>query len=109
METLDKLNSRLLSCKVAYNNVMESLMMYVNSSSDILRTESLNKIRRYGHYEKFSPNNLINISSHMRIYLHHKAMEEQLLKQKLILESEIHNLTSKIGFLKTKQDKNDEF
>jgi len=89
------LRENLLSIEVSLKSVLSSLETYKDTARDMLKLESINKIRRYGPQEyvkRFLQSPSKNVSSHMRLFLYHKAMEKKLLEMAETLKNGIYEI-----------------
>lgn len=89
------LKKTLLSLEVSLKSVLSSLDIYQDTANTMLKLESVNKIRRYGRQEyarRYLQNPSKNVSSHMRLFLYHKAMEEKLKSMAESLKNGIYEV-----------------
>lgn len=98
-EMILKLKNEVISIKVNLDSVLSSLDLYQDTANIMLKLESINKTRRYGRsgfIQRYiqSPNK--NVSSHMRLFLYHKAMEQKLLEMAQILKNKIYEIEFEI-------------
>lgn len=101
-ENINILNNKLQQLTVNLNAINYNLSRYTNLSSYIIRSESINKIRRYGEKEyinRFSSNPNRNVSAFMRPFLYTQAMEKKLIEKRNEIFTEINKIKFEISIL----------
>ena len=106
-EKIDVLNKQLQNLVVNLNAVNYNLSKYENLSSFIIRSEAINKIRRYGEKEyitRFASNPNRNVSSFMRPFLYTQAMEKKLIEKRNELFTEINKIKFELHLLENNKN-----
>lgn len=107
-EKIDLLHKQIQNLTVNLNAVNYNLTKYMDLSSLIIKSEAINKIRRYGEKEyliRFASNQNKNISSFMRPFLYTQAMEKKLIEKRNELFTEINKIKFELHLLES--DKNE--
>lgn len=94
-QKLSELRRILKVLEVNLESVTASLDKYQGLANIMLQLEAINKTRRFGKNEymhRYLHNTNKNVSSHMRIFLYHKAMEEQLTILSKSIKNRIYEL-----------------
>lgn len=106
-EKFEILKKNLVTLSVNLDAINYSLSKYRDLSSFIIRSESINKIRRYGKVEyikRFAADPNRNVSSFMRPVLYTEAMEKKLLEKKLEIIEEIKKAQFAIRMLENEKE-----
>lgn len=103
---LESLKKDLVNLDVNLNAINYSLSKYRDLSSFIIKSEAINKIRRYGKVEyikRFAADPNRNISSFMRPVLYTEAMEKKLVEKRMEIMEDIKNKKFEIHLLENQQ------